>query len=102
VTEEQVGVAGGAEVAHMDISCEKACGHELRVIGFAKIEMDVFRGRLVAGRFHVEPLERIGLFARTGLIEIVSRIGELSGEFGDEVGGDFVAARADRGANRSQ
>ena len=57
--------------------------------------MNVFGGRLVAGRLHVEPLEWIGLFAGAGLVEIVRGIGELGGEFSDEVGGDFVAARAD-------
>jgi len=95
-------VAGGAEIAYVDIFCEKACGNELGAIGFAKVEMDVFRGRLVAGRLHVEPLERIGLFAGAGLVEVVCGIGELRGEFGDEVGGDFVAAGADRGADGSQ
>jgi hypothetical protein len=67
-------MAGGAEVAHVDIPGMQASGQELRSIGFAKIEMDVFRRRLVAGRLHVEPLERIGLFAGAGLIEIVGGI----------------------------
>jgi hypothetical protein len=53
----------------------------------------------VAGRLHVEPLQRIGFLAGAGLVEVVGGIGELRGEFGDEVGGDFVAARADRGAD---
>jgi len=92
-------VAGGAEIAYKDVFFEKAGSYELRAIGFAKIEMDVLRGRLVAGRFHVEPLERIGLFAGAGLVEIVGSIGELRGEFGDEVSGDFVAAGTDRGAD---
>ena len=71
----------------------------MRAIGFAKIEMDVLWRRLVAGRLHVEPLEWIGLFARAGLVEIVSGVGKLGGEYGDEAGGDFVAAGADRGAD---
>jgi len=99
VAEEQAGVAGGAEVADVNIFREKARGHELRAVGFTKIEMDVFRRRLVAGRLHVEPLEGIGLFAGAGLVEIVGGVGELRGEFGDEFGGDFVAAEADRGAD---
>jgi len=49
----------------------------------------------MAGRLHVEPLEWVGLIARAGFIEVVGGIGELGGEFGDEVGGDFVAAGAD-------
>ena len=99
MTEEQAGVAGGAEIAYVDIFGEEAGSHELRAIGFAKVEMDVLRGRLVAGRLHVEPLERVGLFAGARLVKVVGGIGELRGEFGDEVGGDFVAARADRGAD---
>ena len=95
VAEEQAGVAGGAEVADVDIFGEQTGSHELRTIGFAKIEVDVFRGRLMAGGLHVEPLERIGLFAGAGLIEIVVGIRELRRELGDEIGGDFVAAGTD-------
>lgn len=102
MAEEQAGVAGRAEIANVDIFRDKAGSHKLRAIGFAKIEMDVFRRRLVAGRFHVEPLERIGFFAGAGLVEVVSGIGELRGEFGDKVGGDFVAARTDRRADRGK
>ena len=74
----------------------------MRAIGFAKIEMNVFRRRLVAGGLHVEPLERIGLFARAGLVEIVCGIGELRGEFGDKFRSNFVTTRADGRANRGQ
>ena len=102
MAEEQAGVAGGAEVAHVDIFDEHTCSHELRSIGRAKIQVHVFRGRLVAGGLHVEPLERIGLFAGAGLIEIVAGIGKLGGEFGDEIGGDFVAAGADGRADGSE
>lgn len=56
----------------------------------------------MAGRFHVEPLKRIGFFAGAGLIEKVHGIGELGGEFGYEVGGDFVAAGADGWADRGE
>jgi len=95
MAEEQAGVAGGAEVADVNIFREKARGHELRAVGFTKIETDFLRRRLVAGRLHVEPLEWVGLIARAGFIEEVGGIGELGGEFGDKVGGDFVAAGAD-------
>jgi len=102
VTEEQAGVAGGAEVADVDIFREKTRGHELRTVGFAKIEIDVLRRRLVAGRLHVEPLEGIGLFAGAGFIEVVGSIGELRCEFGDEVGGNFVAAGSDGRTDRGE
>ena len=95
MAEEQIAVAGGTEVAREDIFGEQAGGNELRAIGLAEIEVDMFGGRLVAGRLHVEPLERIGFFAGAGFIEIVRGIGKLRGEFGDEVGGNFVAAGAD-------
>lgn len=102
MAEEQAGVAGGAETAQVDILAEKAGSHKLRAIGFRKIEMDVFRRRLVAGGLHIEPLERIGLFAGAGLVEVVGGIGELRSEFRDKVGRDFVAARTDRRADRGQ
>ena len=92
-------MARGAEVAHVDIFGEQADGNELRTIGFAQIEVDVLRRRLVAGRFHIEPLERIGLFTGAGLVEIVGGIGKLGGEFGYEVCSDFVTAGADGGAD---
>jgi len=92
-------MARGAEVAHIDIFGEQADGNELRTIGFAQIEVDVLRRRLVAGRFHIEPLERIGLFTGAGLVEIVGGIGKLGGEFGYEVCSDFVTAGADGGAD---
>ena len=95
-------MAGGAEVADIDIFREKACGDELRVVGFAQIEMDVFGGWLVAGGLHVEPLEWIGFFTGAGFIEVVGGIGELHCEFGDEVGGDFVATRTDGRADGSE
>ena len=100
MAEEEIGAAGGAKVADENVLGAKARGQELRAVGFAEIEMDVFGRRLVAGGLHVEPLERVGLFAGAGFVEIVGGIGELRGEFGDEVGGDFVAARADGGAER--
>jgi len=102
VAEEQTGVAIGAEIADEDIFGGEAGGNELRAIGFAKIEVDIFRGRLVAGRLHVEPLEGIRLFTGARLVEIVGSVGELRGEFGDEVGSDFVTAWTNRRADGGQ
>lgn len=92
-------MAGGAKIADENILDAKARGQELRTVGFAEIEMDVFRGRLVAGGLHVEPLERVGLFAGAGFVEIIRGIGELRGEFDDKISGDFVAAGTDGRAN---
>ena len=102
MAEEQAGVAGGAEVADVDVFREKAGDRELRTVCLAKIEMDVFWGRLVAGGLHVEPLERIGFFTGAGFIEVVGGIGELRGKFGDEVGGHFVAAGPDGRTDRRE
>ena len=96
MAEEEIGVAGGAEVADVDIFREQAGDRELRAVGFAEIEVDIFRRRLVAGRLHIEPLQRIGLFARARFVKVVRGIGKLGGKFGDEVGGDFIATRANR------
>jgi len=72
------------------------------VIGLAQIETNIFRGRLVAGRGHVEPLDGIGLVAGARLVEIIVSIGKLRGEFGDEFDADFIAARADRRTKRGE
>ena len=94
VAEEEVGMAGGAEAGREDVSFAQTGGDELGAVGFGKIEMDVLRRRLVAGRHHVEPLERIGFFAGAGFVEVVGGVGELGGELRDEFGADFIAARA--------
>ena len=95
VAEEEVGAAGGAEIADEDIVVEEADGKKLRAVGLAEIEADVFGGWLVAGRGHIEPLERVGFFSGARLVEPVVSIGELGAELGDELGPDFVAAGAD-------
>ena len=56
-------MAGGAEAGGKDIIFAEAGGEKLGAIGFAEIEMNVFRRRLVTGGHHIEPLKRIGLFA---------------------------------------
>lgn len=53
----------------------------------------------MAGRHHVEPLQRIGLFAGARFVEIVGSVGELRRELRDEFGANLIAARADAGAN---
>jgi len=95
VAEKEIGAAGGAEFAPKDVLRAEACGKELRAVGSAEVEVDSFRGGLVARGHHVEPLEGVWFFAGAGLVEMVGGIGKLRGEFGDEVGGNFVAARAD-------
>ncbi len=99
IAEEEIGMAGGAEAGREDVFFGEAGGEELRTIGFGEIEVNVFGWRLVAGRHHVEPLERVGFFAGARLVEIVGGGGELRSELGDEFGTDFVAAGADAGAD---
>ena len=48
----------------------------------------------MAWRTHIEPLERVRFFAGERLIEIFGAVGELRGEFGDQIRANFVAARA--------
>lgn len=86
----------------MDIARVKSGGEELGAIGFAEVEEDVFRRRLVAGRGHVEPLERIGLVAGAKLVEIRGGVGELREELRGDFSADFIATGADAGADGSQ
>ena len=95
-------MAGGAEAGGEDVFFKEAGGDKLGAIGFGEIEADVFRGGLVAGRHHVEPLKRIGFFAGAGFVEKIGSVGELGGELNDEFGADFVTTRADGGADGSE
>lgn len=97
MAEKKIGAAGGAEIAREDVLRAQAGGKKLRAVGFAQIEVNVLRRRLVARRLHVEPLKRIRLFAGAGFIEIFCGIGKLGSELGDEVGGNFVATWTDGG-----
>ena len=99
VGEEEVGVAGGAEVDGVDVLGAEASGLELRAVGFAEVEEDAFGRRLVAGGHHVEPLDGIGFVAGAKFVEVGGRVGELGEELGGDFGADFVAARADAGAD---
>lgn len=99
VGEEEVRTAGAAKIHDMDVARLQSGGEELGAIGFAEVEEDVFRRRLVAGRGHVEPLERIRFVSGPKLIEIGGGVGELGEELGGDFGADFVAAGADAGAD---
>ena len=79
----------------MDVCRAKTGGFKLRHVGFAKIQMNIFRRWLVAGRPHVEPLNWIGFVAGARLVEVFVAIGELGREFGNEFNADFVTARPD-------
>lgn len=99
VGEEEVATAGRAEVDDVNVARKESSGEELGAIGVAEVEKDVFRWRLMAGRGHVEPLERIGLVAGAEFVEIRRRIEELREELRGDFGADFVAAWADAGAD---
>jgi len=66
----------------------------LGAIGFAKIEEDVLRRGLVAGRHHVQPLDRIGFIAGPEFVKPFGGIGELRKKLGGNFGADFIAATA--------
>ncbi len=61
-----------------------------------------FGGGWCPGRFHVEPLDRIGFVAGSRFIKIFGGIGKLRGEFGDEFDANFVAAWTDRRTDRGE
>lgn len=71
-------------------------------VGLAKIEIDVFGGRLVAGGHHGEPLERVGFVAGAKFVEPFRGVGELGKEGGGDLGANFVATAADRRAKRGE
>lgn len=77
VAEEQVAAAGGAETANEDVPGGEAGVEELGAIGLAQIEENVFWRRLMAGRGHIEPLERIRLVASTKFVEPLGSIWKL-------------------------
>src|SRR6516162_633911 len=84
VAEQQISAAGSAQIAGENILCAETCQQQLRAIGLAKIETNVFWWRLMARRLHVEPLEGIGFVAREGLVEVLRCVRELGGEFSDK------------------
>ena len=94
VAEKEVGTAGGAEVADEDVGGEEASAQELRAIGFAEVEEDVFGRGLVAWGHHVEPLDGIGFVAGAEFVEPFGGFSELGNKLGGDFGADFVAAAA--------
>ena len=102
VAEEKIASAGGAEIADEDILRAEAGFEELRTIGFAQIEQNVFRWRLVAGGHHVEPLQRIWFVAGAQFVEPAGSIGELRLELDSDFGANFVTATANGGAESGE
>jgi hypothetical protein len=99
VTEEEIGLAGGTEIADENVLGGEAGGEELGAIGFFQVEEDVFGRGLVAWGHHVEPLDGIGFVAGAEFVEPIGGIGELGVELGGNFGADLVTAAADRGAD---
>ncbi len=56
----------------------------------------------MARRCHVEPLNRIGFVTRAWLVEIIVRVSELGGEFGDKFDANFITTRADGRTKRGK
>ena len=99
VAEEEIAAAGSTEIADKDVGGAEAGSEELGAIGFAEIEEDVLRWRLVAGGHHVEPLDGIGLVAGAEFVKPFGGFGELGEKLGGDFGADFVAAASDGGAD---
>ncbi len=95
VAEEEIGAAGGAEIADEDVLGAEAGGEELGAIGFFQVEEDVFGRGLVAGGHHVEPLDGIGFVAGAEFVKPIGGVGELGVELDGDFGADFVTAAAD-------
>ena len=91
-------MAGGAQAARENVLAGEAGCDELRAIGGRKIEPDVFRRGLMAGRHSIEPLERIRLIAGAQFIEPLRGIGKLRSKLRDQFGADLIAAAPDRRA----
>lgn len=102
IAEKKIAAASGAEVADKDVLGAKADFEELRAVGFAQIEEHVFGGRLVAGRHHVEPLQRVGLVTGAKLVKPFGSLRELRLELDGNLRADFVAAAADGRADGSE
>ena len=102
VAEEEIGLAGGADVADEDVLGAEAGGEELGAIGFFQVEEDVFGRGLVAWGHHVGPLDGIGFVTGAEFVEPAGGAGELGVELSSDFGADFVTAAADRGADGSE
>src|SRR6266852_5074631 len=99
VAEQEVAAAGGAEIAYEYVGGAEAGTEELRAIGLAEIEENVFGRGQVAGGLHVEPLDGIGFVAGTELVEPFGGVGKLRLKLCGDFRADFVAAAADGGAD---
>ena len=99
VAEEEVGAAGGAEVADEDVLEAEAGGEELGAIGFFQVEEDHFGRGQVAWGHHVKPLDGVGFVAGAEFVEPVGGLGELGVELDGDFGADFVTAAADGGTD---
>jgi len=102
VAEEEIAAAGGAEIADKDVLFGEAGGKELGAIGFAKVEVDISGGRLVAGGHHAKPLEGVGLIAGSEFVEPFGGVRKLGQIGGRDFGANFVATAADRRAERGE
>jgi hypothetical protein len=102
IGEEEVGAAGGAEVARVDVLGAEAEIEKLGAVGFAKVEENVLGRRLVAGRGHVEPLDGVGFVAGAKFVEPGGGIRELREKLGGDFDADFVATAADGGAESGE
>jgi hypothetical protein len=99
VAEEEIAAAGGTEIADEDVLGAEAGVEELRVIGFAEIEQNIFRRGLVARWHHVEPLDGIGFVAGAELIEPFRGIRKLRLKLDGDFGANFVTAAVNGGAD---
>src|SRR4029077_5801111 len=99
ITEKYIGAARSAKITYKNILRTQDRGQQLSTIGFAQIEANVFRRRLMAGRKLVEPLQRIGLVSGAQFIEPFRGIWKLGKERGGNFCANFITASTNGGAD---
>lgn len=102
IAEEEIAATGGTPIADKNVAGEQAGFQKLCAIGFAQIEENVFRRRLMARRRHSEPLQGIGLVAGTHFVKPFPGVWELRAKLRGDFRAHFVAAAADAWTNGSE
>lgn len=95
IAKEKIAAARRAEIIDEDALGAEAGVEQLRAIGLAEIEQNIFRWRLVAGRHHVEPLQGIRFVAGAEFVKPFGCIRKLRLELHCDFRANFVATAAD-------
>lgn len=103
ITEEKIAAASSAQIADDNAFHAQAYIKELCSICLAKIQQNVLRRRLVAGRSHVEPLQRVRFVTSAQFVKPVRSLWELRAKLRGDLSTNLIAAAADgRADSREQ